>query len=93
MNWERVEGQWLQIKGQAKSRWAKLTDDDVKNVGGKKDQLIGIIQRRYGVLKDEAEKQVDVWITKFAPAKSPTESVEADDKKAVMKNIVPDNGS
>ena len=68
MNWERIEGQWNQIKGQATSRWAKLSADDVKNVAGKKDRLIGIIQARYGVLKGEAEKQVEAWITKFVPS-------------------------
>ncbi len=67
MNWNQIEGQWHQITGQVKSQWAKLTDDDVKNVGGKKDQLIGILQERYGVLKDDAEKQIDLWIEKLKP--------------------------
>lgn len=67
MNWDQIEGQWSQIKGQAKSAWAKLTDDDLKNIAGKKDVLIGKVQARYGVLKDEAEKQVDAWIERFAP--------------------------
>lgn len=65
MNWEQVEGEWKQVKGAVKSKWAKLTDDDMQNVAGKKDNLIGKIQERYGILKDEAEKQVDEWITKF----------------------------
>ena len=87
MNWERIEGQWDQVKGHAKSTWAKLTDDDIKNVAGKRDVLIGKLQVRYGVLKDEAEKQVDVWIAKFAPGKSTSEQdseaerVEGKDKQ------------
>ncbi|HVH43732.1 MAG TPA: CsbD family protein [Labilithrix sp.] len=64
MNWERVEGQWNQLKGELKSKWAKLTDDDLRNVGGKKERLIGKLQERYGVMKDEAERQVDEWIAK-----------------------------
>jgi uncharacterized protein YjbJ (UPF0337 family) len=64
MNWERVEGQWNQLKGELKSKWAKLTDDDLRNVGGKKDRLIGKLQERYGVMREEAERQVDEWIAK-----------------------------
>jgi uncharacterized protein YjbJ (UPF0337 family) len=68
MNWTQIEGQWHQIKGNAKSAWAKLTDDDLKNVAGKRDQLIGKVQERYGVLKADAEKQVDQWIAKLSPS-------------------------
>ena len=76
MNWDQIQGQWQQLRGQAKSTWAKLTDDDIDNVAGKKDMLIGKIQVRYGVLKEEAEKQVDGWIAKFgakADAPKPTD--------------------
>jgi uncharacterized protein YjbJ (UPF0337 family) len=65
MNWDQVEGQWDKVKGNVKSKWAKLTDDDMGQLSGKKDQLVGVIQQRYGVLKDEAEKQVHEWITKL----------------------------
>ena len=74
MNWEQVEGQWKQFSGQVKSTWAKLTDDDLKNLSGKKDDLLGKIQERYGVMKEEAEKQVDEWIHKL--------KVEKDDHKS-----------
>lgn len=67
MNWDQISGQWLQITGQVKSKWGKLTDDDIKNVAGKKDQLVGKVVERYGVLKQDAERQVNEWITKFAP--------------------------
>ena len=67
MNWSQIEGQWHQVKGEMKSRWAKLTDDDHKNVAGKKDQLIGKLQERYGILKEDAEKQIDEWIGKLTP--------------------------
>jgi uncharacterized protein YjbJ (UPF0337 family) len=65
MNWDQVEGEWDKVKGTVKSKWAKLTDDDLGQLSGKKDQLVGVIQKRYGVLKDEAEHQVNEWITKF----------------------------
>jgi len=67
MNWEQIEGQWLQLAGKAKSQWGKLTDDDLADVAGKKDQLIGKLQVRYGILKEVAEKQVSTWIANFLP--------------------------
>ena len=61
MNWDQLEGKWKQVKGSVRSRWGKLTDDDLEFIGGKKDQLVGRIQERYGIHKDEAERQVDDW--------------------------------
>lgn len=61
MNWDRVEGNWKQIAGKAREQWGKLTDSDWQVVGGKKDQLVGLIQERYGIAKDEASKQADSW--------------------------------
>lgn len=73
MNWDRIEGEWKQLTSHAKSTWAKLTDDDLKAAGAKKDALVGKIQERYGILRDDAEKQVDEWIAKLPPrnGKSP----------------------
>jgi uncharacterized protein YjbJ (UPF0337 family) len=62
MNWDQIEGKWDQMKGQVKSKWNKLTDDDVGNLAGKKDQVVGKIVERYGIVKDEAERQLDQWI-------------------------------
>ncbi|GAC1436284.1 MAG: CsbD family protein [Terriglobales bacterium] len=61
MNWDRIDGKWKQLTGALKSRWRKLTDDDLNVIAGKKNQLIGRIQERYGVAKDEAQKQVEDW--------------------------------
>lgn len=61
MNWDRIDGTWKQLTGALKSRWRKLTDDDLNVIAGKKNQLIGRIQERYGVAKDEAQKQVEDW--------------------------------
>jgi uncharacterized protein YjbJ (UPF0337 family) len=61
MNWDRIEGNWKQFKGQVKEGWGKLTDDDMSVINGKRDQLVGKIQERYGCAKDEAERQVDEW--------------------------------
>lgn len=61
MNWERIEGNWKQIKGQAKAQWGKLTDDQLTEIAGKREQLAGKIQESYGITKDEAEQQLDAW--------------------------------
>lgn len=61
MNWDRIEGNWKQLTGKAKVQWGKLTDDDLDVIGGKRDQLAGKLQERYGIAKDDAEKQIDTW--------------------------------
>jgi uncharacterized protein YjbJ (UPF0337 family) len=65
MNWEQVEGNWHQFKGQIRSKWGKLTDDDLKVLSGKREMLIGKIQERYGIRKEEAERQVEEWASKL----------------------------
>ncbi len=59
MNWDTIKGNWKQLTGEAKSQWGKLTDDDVQQAEGERDKLVGKVQERYGVAKDEAERQVD----------------------------------
>ncbi|HSN57812.1 MAG TPA: CsbD family protein [Candidatus Sulfomarinibacteraceae bacterium] len=61
MNWDQIEGKWKQLKGEAKRQWGKLTDDDLDVIEGNRDKLVGKIQERYGVAKDEAERRVDRW--------------------------------
>ena len=57
MNWDQFEGKWKQMKGSVREEWGKLTDDDVDNISGKKEQLVGRLQERYGIAKEAAEKQ------------------------------------
>ena len=61
MNKDTVEGNWKQLKGKVKEQWGKLTDDDFDVIAGKRDQLLGRIQERHGISRDEAEKQVKDW--------------------------------
>ena len=61
MNWDRIQGNWTQLTGKVKAEWGKLTDDDLTVVAGRRDQLAGKIQERYGVARDEAEKQLAAW--------------------------------
>lgn len=64
MNWDQAAGNWKQFTGKIKEGWGKLTDDDLTEVDGKRDQLVGRIQERYGIAKEEAEKQVKAWEAK-----------------------------
>lgn len=61
MNKHTLKGDWNQIKGSVKQKWADLTDDDLLHVEGSRDKLIGKVQERYGHSKDAAERQVDEW--------------------------------
>jgi uncharacterized protein YjbJ (UPF0337 family) len=63
MDWNRVEGNWKQVKGQVKEKWGKLTDDDLNVINGRRDQLEGKIQQRYGYAKDQTKKDIDDWFT------------------------------
>ena len=61
MNWDQVEGKWKQMQGSVREQWGKLTDDDLTLIAGRKDQLVGKIQERYGIAKEEAQRQADEW--------------------------------
>ena len=61
MNQDRFDGNWKQVKGKVKEQWGKLTDDDLDVIAGKRDQLLGRIQERHGIAKDEAEIQVQTF--------------------------------
>ena len=65
MNWTQVEGKWEQVKGDVKTRWGKLTDDDLKMVGGQLDRLVGKIVERYGVKKEQAHQDIEEWVDRI----------------------------
>jgi uncharacterized protein YjbJ (UPF0337 family) len=58
MNQDEASGKWKQFKGKIKEKWGKLTDDDLKMLEGNRDQLVGRVQERYGIAKEEAERQI-----------------------------------
>lgn len=62
MSWDRVEGNWKQFVSKVRGKWGELTDDGITVINGKQDQLVGRIQERYCVAKDDAQKQVNTWI-------------------------------
>lgn len=76
MNWDQIEGKWKQLKGSAKQKWGKLTDDDLDFVAGKRDQLVGRIQERYGISKEEAQRQIEDWNPEMPGAGVPEPSRE-----------------
>ena len=61
MNKDQASGNWKQFKGNVKEKWGKLTDDDMQVIEGKRDQLVGKIQERYGYAKEDAEREVTDW--------------------------------
>ncbi len=61
MNWDQIEGSWKELKGKVREKWAKLTDSDFDEIGGKKDKLIGKLQNSYGYAKEDASREVDTW--------------------------------
>jgi uncharacterized protein YjbJ (UPF0337 family) len=67
MNWDQIAGNWKQVKGTVKEKWGKLTDGDLTTIAGKRDQLAGLLQERYGYEKDQAEKALDEFSRSLKP--------------------------
>ncbi len=62
MNWNNVEGNWKEFKGRVKQQWGKLTDDDLTRIEGKRDELEGLLQQRYGYAQDVTRREIDTWL-------------------------------
>jgi uncharacterized protein YjbJ (UPF0337 family) len=87
MDWNRVEGDWRRMKGKVKEQWGLLTDDDLTAIGGRKDQLEGKIQERYGYGKDQVRKEIHNWYHSTAlVADGDTEEL-ADQIEAIRTDI------
>ncbi len=61
MNWEQVKGNWNEFKGKVKQQWGDLTDDDISRINGSRDELVGKVQKAYGISKEDADRQVRQW--------------------------------
>ena len=61
MNEDTLKGQWTRLKGVVREQWGKLTNDDIDQIQGRTEQLMGKLQERYGIARDEAERQVNAW--------------------------------
>ena len=62
VNWDQIQGDWKQMTGKVKEKWGKLTDNDLTVIAGKRDQLAGLLQQRYGYAKEQAEKELDEFL-------------------------------
>ena len=58
MDWDQVRDEWREVKGMVRRQWGRLTDDDLDVIGGRREHLVGILQRRYGQVRVEIERQV-----------------------------------
>jgi uncharacterized protein YjbJ (UPF0337 family) len=70
MNWNQIEGNWMKVKGLVRQNWAKLTDDDIARINGKREELLGRLQERYGYVKERAEREVDDFMDKIKISKA-----------------------
>lgn len=61
MNWDRIQLDWMHFKDKVRSNWNKLTDEDITRISGRREQLVGRLQARYGFAKAEAEREVEAW--------------------------------
>jgi uncharacterized protein YjbJ (UPF0337 family) len=62
MNWDQIQGNWMKAKGTVRQKWGKLTDDDLTLIDGKREELAGRLQERYGIEKERAEREIDDWM-------------------------------
>lgn len=83
MNWDRIEGKWKQLQGSLKERWGNLTDDDLQYIGGRRDRLIGRLQERYGIMRDEAQTKADEWMKSLRD--QDLEAQKVDDRTSTAK--------
>jgi uncharacterized protein YjbJ (UPF0337 family) len=71
MNWDQMQGKWKQMRGSLRQQWGKLTDDDIEVIGGNRDKLVGILQERYGIAREEAQKRADEWASAYKESETP----------------------
>jgi uncharacterized protein YjbJ (UPF0337 family) len=88
MNWDQLEGKWKQATGKVKEKWGKLTDSDIEVIRGRRDQLIGKIQERYGIVKEEAQKQADEFTKTLQLADETDSSASATREPASREEAV-----
>lgn len=91
-NWKQVEAQWHVLAAQVKAKWAKLTDDDLKMIAGKRDVLVARLQERYGDLRADAEKRADTWAEKLNVNESAVAPPGADKSHPERPEAVPADG-
>lgn len=77
MNKDIFKGSWNELKGKVKEKWGRLTDNDLTTIDGKRDQLVGRLQKTYGYAKDRAEKEISEWEKSFSAESRESETVKS----------------
>lgn len=65
MKWDQIEGKWKELSGKDRASWGEFTDNELVQIAGKREQLIGMLQQKYGLAREEAERQADKWAKKL----------------------------
>jgi uncharacterized protein YjbJ (UPF0337 family) len=87
MDWNEVEGNWKRVKGKVKETWGKLTDSDLTAIGGRREELEGKLQERYGYTKDRVRKEIDDWQRSIAFDLNRTGDATTDQIEAIRNDI------
>lgn len=62
MTWDEIAGRWTEVKGKVQQQWGKLTDDDLAIINGKREELAGSLQAKYGMARAEVDREIDAWM-------------------------------
>jgi uncharacterized protein YjbJ (UPF0337 family) len=87
MNSDQLEGKWKQVKGEVREKWGQLTDDDIHVIAGRRDQLIGRIQERYGIAKEAATREVDTFLKKLNAESARDTTIEEREEHAKSRSV------
>jgi uncharacterized protein YjbJ (UPF0337 family) len=93
MNWDRVEGQWKQRRGKAVSHWGKMMNDELAAIAGKHEQLVGILQEKYGIAKEDAKRQIDEFKININRLKKSNADLMKFKKSVIIKKNKPSKAS
>lgn len=86
MNEEQFKGRWNEIKGKVKERWGRLTDNEITEINGRRDQLLGYIQTKYGIAKERAELELSRFMDTYNAASSDAKSTKSDASRSAYND-------
>ena len=87
MNWDLIQGNWMQFKAGVRGNWVKLTDEDLTRIGGRRDELVKRLQARYGFSKNEAQREIEAWVKTQRYAPEDNSRLGSDPGRPVNRNI------
>jgi uncharacterized protein YjbJ (UPF0337 family) len=92
MNWDQVQGNWKQFKGKVQQQWGKLTDDDLDRVEGRRTEMVGRLQERYGHTKEQAERELDRWTSELETSQTQRDATDPREGMTGMQGNRPPSG-